>query len=121
MLNEDERKVLHDIMIVYEKEKLSTQHSKAGEGSGVEYHDEASETFASTQPESTSVVDPQSVPAYNPDQPRLSPVHEHVTEAAPVPPASQTEEGILSISCAHSVWEALFEAITNNFIFVFIQ
>lgn len=45
-LNEDERKVLHDSMIAYEKEKFSTQHSEAREGSGVEHHDGGSEILA---------------------------------------------------------------------------
>lgn len=56
--SEDERKVLHDITIAYEKEKLGTQHLETGEGSGVERHDAGFEALVLTLPESTSAVDP---------------------------------------------------------------
>lgn len=37
MLNEDERKILHESIILHEKEKLGIQHSEVGEGSCVEH------------------------------------------------------------------------------------
>lgn len=48
VLSEDERKVLHDIMITYEKEKLGTQHLEAGKGSAVGHYDISSETLTNS-------------------------------------------------------------------------
>lgn len=73
--SEDERKV-HNTMISYEKERLGTQRSEVGEGSGVEQHNVTPETLMPTQPETTPAVDHRSIPAYNPDQSQLPPVQE---------------------------------------------
>ena len=96
LLTDDEKKILHDSMISYKKERLGTQHLEVGEGSGVGHHDASLDLPLSTQPESLPAVDPQAVPAYNPDQPQMSPTTAQATEAAPSL-TSQTEEGTPNI------------------------
>ena len=113
ILTEDEKKVLHESMILREKERLGAQHFEVGEGSGVDHHEASLEVPASTQPDSSSAVDPQAIPAYNPDQPQKSLAATQVTEAVQ-PLISQTEEGILNIPHICLKSEPLFELDSNS-------
>ena len=87
ILTKDEKKILHESMILREMERLGAQHLEVGEGSGVDHHEASLEVPASTQPEFSSAVDPQAIPTYNPDQPQMSPAAAQVTNAA-LPPTS---------------------------------
>ena len=95
LLTDEEKKVLHDAMIAHEKEMVGGRSLEAGEGSGVEHRATALEITAPPPSESVSAVSSHTVPAYDPEQPRLSPIREHVSEVVP-PSASRTEEGILN-------------------------
>ena len=97
LLTDDEKNVLHDAIIAHEKEMIDGRSLEVGEGSGVEHHSTVTEITAPPSLEPVSVVGSQSVPAYDPEQPRLSPIREHVYEAVQ-PSTSQTEEGTLNIS-----------------------
>jgi hypothetical protein len=97
LLTEDEKKIIHDAIISHEKEMIGGQHREIGEGSGVEHHTTILEITAPPSLEPVSEVDSQSVPGYDPEQPRLSPIREHASESA-LPSASQTEEVTLNIS-----------------------
>ena len=58
ILTGDEKRILHESMILREKEKLGAQHFEVGEGSGVDHHEASLEVPTSTQPEPPYAVDP---------------------------------------------------------------
>lgn len=97
ILNDEEKKVLHGSIISHAKEKLGTQRQEIGEGSGVEHHATSFETITSSRFEPAPVTEPQLVPAYDLEQPHLSPIKEYSHEAIQ-PTAGQTEEGTLNES-----------------------
>ena len=74
---------------------------EVGEGSGVEHHADVTEVTTSPSSVPVSAVSLPPVPTYDPEQPRLSPIHEHTSEAVQ-PSASQTGEGTLKLSQAFS-------------------
>ena len=70
------------------KEKLGVQSLETGKGSGIVHHGTGVGAVIPTLPETTGAVDPQSVPAYNPDQPLLSSAEDSAHVSV------QTKEGI---------------------------
>ena len=88
LLTEDERKTLHEVVISMAKERLGVQSLETGEGSGTAHHEASVGAVIPTLPETTGAVDPQSVPAYNPDQPLLSSADDSTHVSV------QTKEGI---------------------------
>ena len=97
LLTEDEKKVLHDAIIAHEKEMVGGRSLEVGEGSGVEHHADVTEVTTSPLSVSASAVSLPPVPAYDPERPHLSPIHEHTSEVVQ-PSASQTGEGISKLS-----------------------
>lgn len=93
LLSEDERRTLHEAIISVEKERLGVHQTEVGEGSGIVHHSENTKIPVSTSSEVVAVVDPQAIPAYNPDQPELSSGKTLVPELVQAP--RQGKVGIL--------------------------